>query len=114
MRVTSELWVSALMRRVFAGGGFAAILRRGAVEAGAIFIVGRGRSGDVALYGPAPQAGYAEARPEERAFMRLAAENDAEIDAKLAREARFDPDFWVLEIEPAGAPAEPLFPVTPA
>ncbi|MET0943059.1 MAG: DUF1491 family protein, partial [Mesorhizobium sp.] len=43
MRVTSELWVSALTRRVFSGGGFAAILKRGAAEAGAVFILSRNR-----------------------------------------------------------------------
>ena len=38
MRVTSEFFVSALIRRVFSSGGFAAVERRGATEAGAVFL----------------------------------------------------------------------------
>ncbi|MEP2580565.1 MAG: DUF1491 family protein, partial [Roseibium sp.] len=38
MRVTSEFFVSALVRRVFGEGGFAAVSRRGAPEAGAVFV----------------------------------------------------------------------------
>ena len=45
MRLTSDFWVSALMRRVFAEGGFAAVARRGASEAGAVFVVTRNRVG---------------------------------------------------------------------
>lgn len=114
MRVTSDIWTSALMRRVFAAGGFAAVLRRGAAEAGAIFVVVRGRLDDVALFGPAPQAGYATERPEERAFVRLPARTQDEIDARLAREERFDSDLWVMEIEPGGMAVDALLPIMPA
>ena len=41
MRVTSALFVSALVRRAMVGGAFAAVTRRGASEAGAIFVVAR-------------------------------------------------------------------------
>ena len=51
MRVTTDLWVSALLRRVFGAGGFAAVVNRGATEAGAVFVLTRGRLGDVALSG---------------------------------------------------------------
>ncbi|RUT88859.1 DUF1491 family protein, partial [Mesorhizobium sp. USDA-HM6] len=52
MRVTTDLWVSALLRRVFTAGGFAAVVKRGATEAGAVFVLSRGRLGEVVLYGP--------------------------------------------------------------
>ena len=35
MRVTSDLWVAALLRRIFSEGGFGAVLRRGGDSAGA-------------------------------------------------------------------------------
>ncbi|MCT8999615.1 DUF1491 family protein [Chelativorans intermedius] len=103
MRVTSELWVSALVRRVFADGGFAAVRRRGAREAGAIFVVRRTRLGAFELYGPAPQTSYEEARPAERQFVRMAATTEEEADRRLEREMRFDPDVWVLEVETEAA-----------
>ncbi len=100
MRVTSELWVSALTRRVFSGGGFAAILKRGAAEAGAVFILSRNRLGEVDLFGPASQAAYDFSRPADRQFAMLMAAADADaVEARLEKEKRFDPDIWVVEVE---------------
>ncbi|MBO6719137.1 MAG: DUF1491 family protein [Rhizobiaceae bacterium] len=100
MRVTSEFWVSALIRRIQKDGGFAAVIRRGATEAGAIFLVQRTRLGDLLLYGPAPQADYDEARPMERRFALLVrSHSQSDIDVRLEREMRFDPDVWIVELE---------------
>ncbi len=97
MRITSELYVAQLLRRVFADGGFAAVARKGASEAGAIFVVTRGRSGALALYGPAPQSLREDAGGRE--FIEEPASDEAAMDLRFTREARFDPDFWVIEIE---------------
>ena len=99
MRVTSEIWISAAVRRAFSAGGFAAIARRGAAAAGAIMIVRRDRLGGAVLYGPAPQTFYDEARPDDRQFVVLTSQDDAAVDARIEREARFDPDLWVVEFE---------------
>jgi hypothetical protein len=114
MRVTSDLWVSALLRRVQSAGGFGAVLRRGAAEAGAIFIVSRSRLGEVSLYGPAPQIAYEEGRPEERRFFELLGQTgDETVNARIDRETRFDPDLWVIEIEADRNEGEELFPKMP-
>lgn len=97
MRITSQLFVAHLVRRVFGDGGFAAVIRTGADMAGAIFVVERRRDGALALYGPAVQSMADEAGG--RTFMREAAEDEAGLTARFEREARFDPDFWVVEIE---------------
>lgn len=97
MRITSELYVAQLTRRVFADGGFASVLRKGAEAAGAIFIVARGRDGSIRLYGQVAQAFAAE--DGTRFFAQEAAADDAALEQRFAREARFDPDFWVVEIE---------------
>lgn len=103
MRVTSDLWVSALVRRIFSDGGFAAIQRRGAREAGAIFLIKRTRLGELELYSPAPQTSYDEAKPDERQFVLVfRTEEEEKVDKHLEREMRFDPDVWVVEIETAG------------
>ena len=109
MRITSELWVSALTRRVFAEGGFADVVRRGASEAGAIFVVTQSRLDTSTLFGPAPQTAYDSSRPDERQFGVLIADGEAAaIEVRIAREARFDSDIWVVEIEPGQTPVEEL------
>lgn len=100
MRVTSELWVSSIVRRAFASGGFAAVARRGATEAGAVLILRRDRMGEVALYAPASQASYDEARPQERLFtLVLQTGDESELAKRIERETRFDPDLWIVELE---------------
>ena len=113
MRVTTDLWVSSIVRRAFAGGGFAAIARRGASEAGAVMIVRRDRLGEVRLYAPAPQTSYDEARPDDRLFTEVArTTDDEEIAGRIEREARFDPDLWVVELEVGEEVFPELVPLT--
>lgn len=97
MRVTSAFFAAALVRRVFADGGFAAVERRGAEAAGAIFLLARHRDGTLDLFGPAAQTHSAE--DGGRRFMREALADEAALEARFQKEARFDPDFWVIEIE---------------
>lgn len=109
MRLTTDFWISALVRRAFGSGGFAAVARRGSTEAGAVFVVVRGRMGEVDLFGPASQTSYDQAKPDERHFTRLdSVADEAAIEARLEREKRFDPDLWVVEIEPGTTPVEEL------
>ena len=99
LRVTSDFWVSALVRRVFNAGGFAAVVNRGATEAGAIFVVHRSRDGTCRLYGPAAQTSYDESGPQDRQFALFLEGDEEAVAARLDKERRFDPDLWVLEIE---------------
>jgi len=99
MRVTSEFFVSALVRRVFGEGGFAAVSRRGAEEAGAVFVSVDRLDGTFDLYGPAPQAMFSD-QPQGRLFEEVFSQTDQPtIDERLKREARMDPDYWLVEIE---------------
>jgi hypothetical protein len=100
MRVTSALWVAAFVRRCNGAGTFAVVQRRGAEEAGAIFILVDRLDGSADLYGPAPQTSFDEAKPDDRLFQKIADAATAEdVNVRLAREARFDPDFWVVAVE---------------
>jgi hypothetical protein len=54
MRLKSEVWVSAYVRRCFVEGVFAVVRRRGAEEAGAIFIKVNRLDATADVYGPAP------------------------------------------------------------
>lgn len=100
MRLTTDFWASAIVRRVFAMGGFAAVTKKGAAEAGAVLIVRRDRFGEGWLYAPAPQTSYDSERPDERLFAEvLHTQDEEEIARRIEREMRFDPDLWVLELE---------------
>lgn len=100
MRVRSDLFVSALVRRVFSAGGFAAVSKKGIEEAGAIYVRQRFRDGSETLFGPAPQALVIDEDRDSRLFeIRLARGEPEAIDTLLDRERRFDTDFWVVEVE---------------
>lgn len=75
-------------------------MRRGAEEAGAIFVLVDRLDGTVDLYGPAPQTAFGEDAVTDRLFQRLREKvPNAEADQRLARERDFDPDLWVVAIE---------------
>jgi len=103
MRLKSGIWVAAYVRRCNVEGVFAAVRRRGAEEAGAVFIKISKLDGTAALYGPAPQTAFDDARPADRFFSLVLggekAAPDADVEARLTREIRFDPDVWIVEIE---------------
>ncbi|MDD7909160.1 DUF1491 family protein [Pseudovibrio exalbescens] len=100
MRVTSEFWVTAYIRKCFAAGAFAGILKRGATEAGAIFVSIDRLDGTYDLFGPAPQSFFAEEKPLDREFEQLLSGVDRfEIITRLEKEARMDDDFWQVEVE---------------
>ena len=100
MRVTSALWVSALTRRAYGSDMPALVGRRGAEEAGAIFIAIDRLDGTLDLYGPAPQTAFATSEPELRLFQQIRNRvAQKEIDQSIEKEARFDPDIWLVVIE---------------
>ena len=103
MRLKSNIWVAAYIRRCEVEGAFAAVRRRGAEDAGAIFVKINRLDGTCALYGPAPQSVFETGRPSDRPFVELAGGKasapESEIEARLAREVRFDPDVWIVEVE---------------
>jgi hypothetical protein len=93
-RLAAGLWVSAYLRRLAAEGIAAYVLRRGDAVAGAVAVKLATRDGRARAFarGWDPATGV-------RAWMTLAEGAEAEVDAVLAREARRDPDLWVIEVE---------------
>ena len=90
------------MRRCGVEGANAVLRRRGAAEAGAIFVKVDHLDGRATLYEPAPQSLAADEPGVERLFAR--AHNGPFIDAgeadkRLEREVAFDPDLWIVEVE---------------
>lgn len=104
MRLKSSIWVAAYIRRCNVEGGFAAVRRRGAEEAGAIFVIVNRLDGTATLYGPAPQAAaFDDDAPSNRAFTIVVGRDgpvpEADVEARLQKEIRFDPDVWIVESE---------------
>jgi hypothetical protein len=99
MRIRSDFWVAAYIRRCATIGVAAVLRRRGAAEAGAIFVKIDRLDGSSALFGPAPQS---EVEGADRHFGRLHAADwidAASVEERLRREIAFDVDLWIVEVE---------------
>jgi hypothetical protein len=101
MRLKSSIWVAAYLRRCQNAGIFGAVRRRGAEEAGAVFVKVATLDGNAMLYMPAPQTVYDDSRPVERIFMPTSPQPlpEQSVEERLAKEIRFDPDAWIIETE---------------
>jgi hypothetical protein len=98
-RLRTDFWIAALRRRAESAGAFVSIARRGADEAGAVFLVVDRRDGSFDVYGPAPQSVFSD-RPSDRLFSLLAREvSEESTRSRMEQEVRFDPDLWQVDIE---------------
>jgi hypothetical protein len=100
MRLKSELWVKAYLRRCASEGAAALLQRRGDRDAGAIYIKLSRLDGTATLFGPAPAS--LGARDNERRWQPCLANAtalEAEADAFLDRQLTFDPDLWIIVVE---------------
>ena len=103
MRLKSAIWVAGYLRRCTVEGAFAAVRRRGAEEAGAVYIKISKHDGTATVYAPAPQTAFDDARPSTRAFApAIGAKEpvpDRVAEDYLAKQVKFDPDVWIVEVE---------------
>lgn len=95
-RLKTEIWVSALLKRCFAGGAFAAVVRRGDNTSGTVLIKVNQLNGSTCVLTLARQVSGAGiwmrgTGPE--------AVDEPVADAYINRSVSFDPDLWVIEIE---------------
>ena len=105
MRLKSALWVAAYIRRCQVEGAFAVVRRRGAEEAGAVFVRVCRLNGTSDLFGPAPQSAIEVGQGADRSFTPSFTQQpvaDATVETYLEREVKFDPDVWIVEVEETG------------
>jgi hypothetical protein len=98
-RLTSSVFVSALLRLAERDGGFGAVVAKGDADAGAILIVLAERGKRVRLLERLLRGDGLYAWDSPLA----AGHNEADIDKFLERRRRFDPDSWVIELDTASA-----------
>jgi hypothetical protein len=100
MRLKTELWVKAYLRRCALEGSTAVLVRRGDRDGGAVFIKVSRLDGTATLFGPAPAGLDEQARDRRwRACLGPPAVPEREADAYLARQVGFDPDLWILAVD---------------
>ena len=95
MLLSTDLWVSALIRRAELGGAFATVARKGDPRAGTVIVKAFDTSNRRARL-------YSEAfGPDgERLWMQpVESESESELDQYLERQIGYDPDLWIVEIE---------------
>jgi hypothetical protein len=104
MRLKAEIWVKAYLRRLDGEAIPAVVMRHGDNDAGAIFVKVNTPDGRAQVFSPAPGADPDNMLGLDRrwsvAFPQGAVE-EAQADAFLVKQARFDPDMWVVEVEDA-------------
>lgn len=92
-RLTSGLWVDAYLRRLDLEMIPAFIVAKGDATAGAILVK------LATLDGQAKAFQRMMAMDGSRPWDVLAQGPEPEVDAAIARQRRFDPDLWVIEVE---------------
>ena len=98
----SDLWVSAFVRRHNDIGKICVVSRKGDPIAGQIFIEIDHLNGTVSLLTPAPSTARVDG-DEDRLFVkRFDHGTPDEVRTRIEREAKFDPDLWVVSLEMRG------------
>lgn len=95
-RLRAELLVKALLRQCVAGGHAAYVLRRGDADSGAVLIKRVSPDHLCVVF----QTVFADdGRRQWTATTGDAPQQEAEADAFIARQADYDEDLWVVEVE---------------
>lgn len=92
-RLATDFWVAAYRLRLEAAGVPCFVTRRGDPTAGAVLVKLATLDGAARLYGRSYDA------DGRRVWTVLAEGPEPEVDAAAARQAGFDRDLWLLEIE---------------
>ena len=99
LRLKTGIWVSAFLRRSTVQGMFGAVIRKGAEEAGAVYVIVNHLDGTCHLFGPAPGPSHDDDGERRWSVELTTPTTMPEIDDLLARKQRFDPDIWIVEVE---------------
>ncbi len=91
--LTSGFWVDAYLHRLALAGIPAFIVNKGDETAGAVLVKASLLNGRAVAYQRIPDAELG------RKWDILDEGPEAQIDASIQKQRRFDPDLWVIEVE---------------
>jgi hypothetical protein len=100
-QIRSDLWCSAFVRRHNDIGNYCVVARKGDPIAGQVFIEVDHLDGTRSLFTPAPMV----SRDDDANLVfqkRFSRVEPSQVSERIAREADFDPDLWVLSIDLRG------------
>ena len=95
MLLSTDIWVSALIRRAGIEGAYATVVQRGDPRGGAVIVKAFDTSTRRARL-------FTEAfglDGERQWIQPVSSEMEGELDAYVGRQVGYDPDLWVVEIE---------------
>jgi hypothetical protein len=92
-RLTAEFWVRAYLARLRLADIPAFVIARGDATAGAVVVKVNTLDGAARAFGRSYDASGG------RVWVALAEGPEADVDAALERQRRYDPDLWVIEVE---------------
>lgn len=93
-RLTSDVWVSAYLTRLRLLDIPVFVTRRGDATAGSVLVKLNTLNGHAQAF----QRQF-DLMSGEREWIVLAEGEEAQVDASLAKQAGFDPDLWIIEVE---------------
>lgn len=93
-RLAADIWVGAYLARLRLADIPAYVMARGDSTAGAVLVKCATLDGRARAF----QRSF-DLMSGERAWVVLADGPEPEVDASIARQRRFDPDLWVIEVE---------------
>ena len=96
VKLTSEFWVQAYLRRLSLADISAFVTAKGDATAGAVLIKQAPLDGSAMLF----QRSYD--LDGKRVWVMLAEGEERRVDEAIARQHSFDPDIWVIEVEDRG------------
>jgi hypothetical protein len=100
MRLKTEIWARAYIRRCAVAGVIATVVRHGDDDAGAVFVKLNRLDGTAAVYGPAPMSLASDGGGRTfAAHLDDPSTSDAAAEQYLARQIEYDPDLWLIEVE---------------
>jgi hypothetical protein len=92
-RLAADLWVAAYRARLEAAGAAVYVAAKGDPTAGAVLVKHAPMDGTATLWGRVADA------EGTRVWAVIAEGAEQAVDDAIARQRRYDPDLWVIEVE---------------